>query len=140
MIDDLHALLKGGERVVADLAEVTFTCLRNLESISPDEVLGFLGERQKGVDALAKLDENLRQLTAGNAPLEGEDHLLLEKFRHRYRDTLVEIVEADALIRALAEGRRSALRTEMNSVVQGHTAMKGYGGGGRKKAAVGRFA
>ena len=69
-----------------------------------------------------------------------EDLLLLTNFSRQFRETLSKIVEADTLIQALARGRQATIKSQLGAVVKGHTAMQGYGGGGRKRVAMGRIA
>jgi hypothetical protein len=140
MDEDLRTLLRGGEEIIASLEEVTFACLRNLDTLSQEDVNCFLVQRQQGAEELALFETNLREMEVVLEQGGGECHLLLENFRRSFRDALTGITEADALIRALAESRKMTIRTELDSVVQGHTAMQGYGGRRGKRAALGRIA
>ncbi len=140
MDENLRLLLNTGEAIIASLGDLTFTCLRNLEALSREDVDRFLRQRQKGVAELATFDAEFRAMEKAMDQDDGDCFLLLTDFSRRFRETLGKIVEADALIRALATSRQVAIRSKLGAVVQGHRAMQGYGGGGRRRAAMGLIA
>jgi len=138
MSEDLLTLLKTGEDSIAGLEQETFICLRNLETFSEEEVEHFLRRRQQCAEEFETVVSKLRMMEKGDR----QDALLLDNFQHSCRDALEGIIKADALIRALAEMRRMAIRSELDTILQGHTAMQGYhqGRGRGEKRSMRRIA
>jgi hypothetical protein len=127
MNEEQRALLRVGEELVVCLKEETFACLRNLETITNEEVEQFLLQRQKRSEELEHFTSNLRMMEESREESDQQENILLENFERFFRSTLKEILEADALIRALAERQKTEIQDELGSVTQGMKAMHGYG-------------
>ena len=140
MDENLVSLIKQGEEILASLSDATFSCLRNLESLSQEDVGNFLEQRQRNMEQLALFEGKLIALRSAHALTDEKSSPLLENFRRYFHSTLTGIIEADALIRALADSKMTTIRTQLGTVTQGHRAMQGYGGGRRTRAAMGRIA
>ena len=128
MGEKLPALLKAGEEIVAALRNETFACLRNLENFSQEEVIQFLRLRQQRAEELETFTSTLRIMDTSHCRGDKHDAFLIANFWNSCRDALKEILETDALIRALAERRQMPIRGELDAITRGQTAMQGYRG------------
>jgi len=125
---ELQMFLNAGDGLFASLERETLACLKNLESISADEIEQFLEKRRLILDEIQNFDTAFRrQLDQSSGEKE-----LLDQFRQRQAALLSRVIEADGLLIALAEMGITSFKAKLAGISKGRGALQGYNEEGAK--------
>lgn len=117
-------VLDAGEELFLSLERETLACLKNLETMSADEIGQFLEKRQLLLNEIQNFDTAFRQqLDLG--VLHGEKELL-DRFRQRQAALLSRVLEADGLMIALAAMGIASFKAKLADISKGRGALQGY--------------
>jgi len=122
---ELRMFISSGEDLFASLEQETLACLKNLESMSPQEIESFCGKRQGILDEIEKFNESFNKHIERFRGCGDDDSL--KKFRQRQGALLSRVIEADGLLAAFAEHGLNSLKSKQAVISLGRHALHGYG-------------
>lgn len=117
-------MLNAWDDLFCTLERETLACLKNLESMSAQEIERFVEKRQETLAGIQKFYSmcNPHPDNSGWS----NDEVSLKKFRQRQTDLLRRVVKADGLLLALAEMGLASYRAQLADIAQGRGALHSY--------------
>ncbi len=117
--EELEKLIAAGREQYSRLQEEATDLLRNLDTLSPRALGEAVQRRQNLVEKLQQFDARFDEAYPG------PDYALAE-FRRFQEKITKKILEIDALVIALAQGKQAALKGKLASISKSHAAFRAY--------------
>jgi hypothetical protein len=117
-------MLNAWDNLFSALERETLACLKNLESMSAQEIERFVEKRQEILAAIQKFDTSCNPHPGHSGW--SDDGVSLKTFRQRQTALLSRVIKADGLLLALAEMGLASFRAQLADISQGRGALHGY--------------